>query len=463
MVNNKQLQSILVSDTASIKEAMRVIDHSGMRVAYIVDKKNKLVGAVSDSEIRRAILAGKDIKQPVRDIVNMDPVILCEKDIANISVKKGKIKKLLTRMPDSRYILAVDMAGKPLKMIPVADALSQKKITDRNLDKNVMRVLIVGGAGYLGSVLARKLLAQGFKVKVLDLLMYGIQPVEELLKDKNFELVEGDIRNISTIGRSLDGVDAVVNLAAIVGDPACNNKPEDAIQTNYLANKVLADACKYNQINRFVYASTCSVYGIMEGDKELAEDSPLNPVSLYARSKIQSEEGILALEDENFSPTILRMSTLHGYSPRMRFDLVVNTMTKTALVDKKISIHGGGKQWRPLLNVEDAADAYIRCVESSLQKVKGQIFNVGSSKQNYQIYKIANMVQKHVPQAKLVIEGESIDQRNYFVDFSKIEGSLKYRVNYGLERSILGIKDAIENGGIKDVNDPKYYNVEYNQ
>lgn len=462
-MRGKSLKSVIALENLSIKEAMRLIDHSGLRVVYVVDEDNSLVGAVSDSEIRGAILAGKDIKQPVKDIVNVNPVILNEKDIANIPVVKRKIRKLLNRMPDSRYILVIDREGKPLKMIPVAAALHQKSTVDRRLDKNVMRVLIVGGAGYLGSVLTRKLLVNGFKVKVLDSLMYGIQPIEEILKDQNFELVEGDMRDISTLGRSLDGVDAVINLAAIVGDPACKNKPEDAIQTNFLANKVLAEACKYNQINRFLYASTCSVYGAMQGNNKLTENSPLNPVSLYARSKIQSEEGILSLEDENFSPTILRMSTLYGHSPRMRFDLVVNTMTKTAVIDKKISVHDGGKQWRPLVNVEDAAEAYLKCLRAPIKKIKGQIFNVGATAQNYQIFRIGEIVQGCIPDAKLLIEGDSVDPRNYFVSFSKIERVLKYKTAQELRKSVLKIKGAIENKEINDVNDPKYYNVEYNQ
>jgi len=365
-------------------------------------------------------------------------------------------------MPDSRFVLVLDEKGKPSKLLPVSsfDEKGAKKKTDKNNGKHV---LIVGGAGYLGSVLCRQLLLKGFKVRVLDLLMYGSGPIDELRRDKNFELIEGDMRNISTVVRCLEGIDAVVNLAAIVGDPACSNKPEAAIETNFLANKALAEACKYNQINRFVYASTCSVYGSMEGGKKLTEDSPLNPVSLYARSKIQSEEGILDLEDENFSPVILRMSTLFGFSPRMRFDLVVNTMTKNAAVDKKIIVHGGGTQWRPLLHVDDAAAAYVKCLEAPLGKVKGEVFNVGSEKQNYMIKDIAQEVKAVVPGADIVMEGRTTDPRNYFVSFRKLEKKLGFRTVRSLKESIRRIEKAISDKEVKDVNDPKYYNVEYNQ
>ena len=457
---DKPVKNVTASLEASIKDVMRVIDHSGLRVAYIIDEGGKLAGAVSDSEIRKAVLKGHDIKKPVRDIINTDPVVLTHEEAKSEYSSMKKIRKLIKKMPDSRFILVLDNNGKPSKLLPAAALAKGSKVRDANNGKHV---LVVGGAGYLGSVLVRQLLKRGFKVRVLDILMYGEAPLKELEKDKNFELVAGDMRNISTLVMCLDGIDSVVNLAAIVGDPACKDKPEAAIETNFLANKALAEACKYNQINRFIYASTCSVYGSMEGDKLLTEESPLNPVSLYARSKIQSEEGILAMEDENFAPVILRMSTLYGYSPRMRFDLVVNTMTKTAVAEKKIFVHGGGTQWRPLLHVADAAAAYVKCLDAPLKKIKGQIFNVGSEKLNIQIRDIAKAVKTQVPQADVIMEGDTTDPRNYFVSFSKLNKKLRFSIAQKLDTSIERMKDALTSGEIKNANDPKYYNVEYNQ
>ncbi|OGX27169.1 MAG: hypothetical protein A2787_08630 [Omnitrophica WOR_2 bacterium RIFCSPHIGHO2_01_FULL_48_9] len=461
-MKNKILKSALISEKATVKDAMRAIDHSGLRVAYVVDEKKRFAGVVSDSEIRKSILKGQDIKSLVNKILNPNPVILNPKDLSNSQVVRAKIKELLSRMPDSRYILVLDEEGQP-ERLALCSELMEEQFPKRKKHHADRHVLVVGGAGYLGSILVRKLLADGFRVRVLDLLMFGAGPVEGLIGQKGFELIEGDMRNIPTLVKALEGVDAVINLAAVVGDPACQEKPESAIETNYLANKVLAEACKYHQINRFIYASTCSVYGVMDGDQELKENSPLNPVSLYARSKIQAEEGILSLEDENFSPTILRMSTLYGYSPRMRFDLVVNTMTKTAVTEKKILVFNGGKQWRPLLHVEDAADAYIKCLKAPVDKIKGNVFNVGSSRQNYQIIQIAQKVHSCVPEAQLVVEDSNNDPRNYLVSFSRIEKFLRYKADQDLEKSVLRIKRAIEKNEIKDVNDRKYYNVEYNK
>ena len=462
-MRNRSFKNVVALENYSIKDVMRIIDLSGLRVAYIVDQKNKLIGAVSDGEIRRAIIKGKDVNSPVRNIINCNPVVLKENDLTNIYKVRKRVKKLLTLMPDSRYIPLTNNDGLPLKLLSCSNLLGQKRYANRITTGKGKSVLVVGGAGYLGSVLVRRLLSSGFKVKVLDMLMYGASSIEQLLNNDQFELIEGDMRNISILVRALYNVDSVINLAAIVGDPACDNKPEGTIETNYLANKVLAEACKYHQINRFIYSSTCSVYGVMDGTQRLDETSTLNPLSLYARSKIQSEEGILALEDENFSPTILRMGTLYGYSPRMRFDLVVNTMIKSAVIDKKITVFNGGNQWRPLLNVDDAAWAFVKCLKSPLNNINGEIFNVGSSSQNYKIVNIAKTVKRLIPTSKLIIQGEANDLRNYRVSFAKIEKKLRYKSTNRLEESAKRIKKAIEKGEIKDVNAPKYYNVENRQ
>lgn len=454
------VKSVITLPDNSIKDTIKLIDRSGLRVAYVVDKKGKLAGVVSDSEVRKAIIKGVDINGPASAIVNRNPVVLREKQLSDRQAVRKSVMDLLKKMPDSRYILILDSKDRPKRIMPCLKLVGDKHASKIGHEHHGKTVLVVGGAGYLGSVLSRKLLAKGFKVVVLDILAFGINPVKALRRNKRFKLIEGDIRNISTITRALVGVDAVINLAAIVGDPACKNSPEMTIETNYLANKALAEACKYNQINRFLYASTCSVYGAMKNDKELTEESPLNPVSLYARSKIQSEEGIMSLIDGNFSPTILRMGTLYGYSPRMRFDLVVNTMTKTALQTGNIYIHGGGKQWRPLLHVEDAADAYIGCLKAPIESVRGEVFNIGSSGQNYQIIDIARIVLKHIPKTRLVFQGEAGDPRNYFVSFKKCKRTISFAARHGVANGVAEIKNAIGSGEIKDPENPIYYNVE---
>lgn len=454
------VRKITIPENTNIKNAIRIIDRLGLRTVYVVNKRGKLLGIVTDSEVRKAILKGIDIKETVEKIINPNPIFLTEKDLENSFATERVLKKLLKKMPDATHSLVVDKYNIPQKVLLVGDLLGRSgtisKIKSRR-PNFVKSVLVAGGAGYLGSVLVEKLLLQGYKVKVLDLFLFGSDHMKNFSKHKRLEMIEGDIRNISTIVDCLVGVDAVINLASIVGDPASKNDPEGTIETNYLANKVLAEACKYFQINRFIFASTCSVYGFGQNNNELSEDSNLNPLSLYARSKIRSEEAILSLEDENFSPTILRMGTLCGYSPRMRFDLVVNAMIKSALMNNKIIVYGG-KQYRPLLDINDAADAYIKCLESSLTKIKGQIFNVGSNDQNYKIIEVAEAVKKYVPGSSIVINKSKDDNRDYIVSFKKISKDLKFKTRHKLSDSIKVIIRAIKAGKIKDVNDSKYYN-----
>ncbi len=457
-MSEPRLRDLLLSETASIKEAMRAIDRTGQRVIYAVDSQKRLAGVASDGEIRRAILRGVDVRAPLSEILNREPVVLAAADLKNPFAARAKARELLARMPDSRYALVVDALRRPAQLIALKD-FARVRASKKAASERGRRVLVVGGAGYLGSILSRKLLSRGYRVRALDALLFGGAPVEDLAKHPRFELDQGDIRDISKITRALEGIDAVVNLGAIVGDPACKGKPEMAIETNYLANKTLADACRYHQINRFIFASTCSVYGRSD-DGVLDEKAPLNPLSLYARSKTQSEEGIFALADENFSPTIMRMATLYGWSPRMRFDLVVNTMTMMAVAQGRVVVHGGGKQWRPLLHVEDAAEAFARCLEAPIEKVGTQIFNVGSTAQNVQIIDIARRVHKIVPKAKLIVQDGAVDLRDYNVSFKKIETTLDFRAEHGIEDAVKRIKRAIESGELEDVRLSKYYNQE---
>lgn len=453
-----KVEDIVVLSSSSIKNAMRIIDKSGLRLVFVINEAKKLLGIVSDSEIRKFILKGNSVSENITKILNPNPIVINRAQLENPYEVKKIIRQLLQKMPGSSYILIVDNERKVKNLIAISDLVKGEKISSKK-HSNGKRVLVIGGAGYLGCVLVPKLLKLGYKIRILDNLMYGSDHLKSILSYPDCELLEGDIRNISTLVLALSDADAVINLAAIVGDPACKNDPGSAIEINYLANKAVAETCKYFQVNRFIYASTCSVYGEMDGENKLIENSPLNPVSLYAKSKIQSEEGILELADENFSPVILRMGTLYGYSPRMRFDLVANAMTKTAIKDKKIYVHAGGKQWRPMLNVSDAADAYIKCLEAPLEKIRGEIFNVGSKSQNYQILGIAQLIKKCFPDAELIIEEAGSDLRNYLVSFAKIQKVLHFKTKHTIEEATKKIAKAIASGEIKNVNDAKYYNI----
>jgi nucleoside-diphosphate-sugar epimerase len=222
-----------------------------------------------------------------------------------------------------------------------------------------------------------------------------------------------------------------------------------------LAAQALASASKLHHINRFIYASTCSVYGI--GADLLDEDAPLNPVSLYARTKIESEKIILGMGDEYFCPTILRMGTLYGYSHRMRFDLVVNTMSMKSFVDGRIQVFGGS-QWRPLLGVEDAAEVYVRCLNAGLQDVGNQVFNVGSDSQNYQIDQVAEIIGGSLGGIPIARDHSNLDARDYRVSFVKLNQTLGFSPQQSIAGEARTIFDKLQSGEIRNPAQRIYYN-----
>jgi nucleoside-diphosphate-sugar epimerase len=322
------------------------------------------------------------------------------------------------------------------------------------------KVLLIGGGGYLGTILCSRLREEGYEVRILDSFIYGKNPVKIFTGDGGVEIIEGDICNIETVNNSMNGIGSVIHLAAVVGDPASVSRPEQTVETNHLASLTLASACKMKGINRFIYASTCSVYGL--GKEILDENAPLNPVSLYAKTKISSEQGILEMMDKNFAPIIMRMSTLYGYSPRMRFDLVVNTMTMTAFIEKKINVFGG-EQWRPLIHVKDAAEAYIKVLERDVNEMRGKVYNVGSEEQNYKIKDVANIIVRAIRESiernvDMNIEQTNTDARDYRVSFKRIRDELGFKVKHTIADASKEIYGKLESGEIKNPKQKIYYN-----
>jgi nucleoside-diphosphate-sugar epimerase len=317
-------------------------------------------------------------------------------------------------------------------------------------------ILVTGGAGYLGSHLVELLLKENYKVRVLDNLSFGDNALKILKKKYKFEFVKGDIRDLRIVLNSMEGCDAVVHLAGIVGDPASKLDPIQSTEINYLSTKLVVDAASYFQIKQFLFASTCSVYGA-SNNQLLSEQSKLNPVSIYAKTKLKSEEIILE-NQKNLSPTILRAGTLFGYSNRMRFDLVINLFVAQAVSKNMITIEGGN-QWRPFVHVKDAALAYLLTLEKKRGSVKG-IFNLGSDDLNYQISEIGKTIQQNIPNVKIK-NSRTIDQRNYRVSFKKINKSLKFKTTMSILDGIKEIHHVIKTNKIKDWTDSIYYNNKF--
>jgi len=321
------------------------------------------------------------------------------------------------------------------------------------------KVLVTGGAGYIGCVMVRQLLDKGYSVRVIDSLKWGGESLFDLITNNDFELQKGDIRNIEDVRKALINVNYVIHLAAIVGDPACSKFSDEANETNWDGSVNLFEECEKSGIERFVFASTCSNYGKMkDSDSYVKEDSELNPVSLYAELKVKFENYLLDKKNSsNICSTALRFSTVYGFSPRMRFDLTVNEFTRNMVLENFQEIWGE-QFWRPYAHVDDLCRASILVLESEKSKVKSQVFGVGDTNENYQKGMIIREINKLVDgEIKYVAKDE--DPRDYRVDFSKIKNELGFSISKTVPDGIKEIKKIVESGIITDCYSSKFKNI----
>lgn len=321
------------------------------------------------------------------------------------------------------------------------------------------KVLVTGGAGYIGCVMVRQLLHKGYSVRVIDSLKWGGESLFDLITNNDFELQKGDIRNIEDVKKALINVNYVIHLAAIVGDPACSKFSDEAKETNWDGSVNLFEECEKSGVERFVFASTCSNYGKMkDSDSYVKEDSELNPVSLYAELKVKFENYLLnEKNNSNVCSTALRFSTVYGFSPRIRFDLTVNEFTRNMVLENFQEIWGE-QFWRPYAHVDDLCRASILVLESEKSKVKSQVFGVGDTNENYQKGMIIREINKLVDgDIKYVAKDE--DPRDYRVDFSKIKNELGFSISKTVPDGIKEIKKIVESGIITDCYSSKFKNI----
>jgi len=311
-----------------------------------------------------------------------------------------------------------------------------------------MRVLITGGAGYLGSIFSKKLCEKGYDVRIIDALWYGKESINDLINFENFEIVEADIRDLTKTVRAMKDVDAVIHLASIVGMPASSIEPRTSEEINYLATKNIAELCMLHNIGTYIFASTCSIYG-SNPNSIITEKSKASPLDFYAKQKWVSERAIGWL---NMAPTILRFGTMFGLSPRMRFDLVINLFLIQALYKKKITVNGGG-QFRPFIHIQDAAESLIFSLEHDLTGT----YNVVS--ENYSVKQVAEQIKK-LTGCEIDISSENEDKRNYKVSGAKIK-QMGFEPTRNIEFAYNEIKKAVDSGLFKDYEDPKYNNYKH--
>ena len=316
--------------------------------------------------------------------------------------------------------------------------------------------LVTGGAGYVGRVLVPRLIASGRRVRVLDSLLHDAEG-RAVAVPGDVELVEGDIRDAAIRRSALDGVDEVVHLAAIVGDPACARDPELTRSVNLDATRSLLDEAERCGAERFVFASTCSNYGKLTDGGVATEDWALTPVSLYAETKVAAEHLVLGRSSDGLVTTCLRFATVYGPSPRMRFDLTVNEFTRDVVLARPLVVYGE-QFWRPYVHVADAARAVVATLEAHPDHVNGEVFNVGASDENYRKLDLVALLRERVPEAEVTFVHRDEDPRDYRVNFDKIAARLGYDVERRVPDGIDEISELIAAGAFADPFDARYRN-----
>ena len=316
-------------------------------------------------------------------------------------------------------------------------------------------VFVTGGAGYVGAVLVPKLLAAGYRVKVLDLYLYG-DVLSAVASNPNLEQVRGDIRDRALLERIMPGCDAVIHLACISNDPSFELDAGLGKSINYDAFLDLVAVAKDAGVKRFIYASSSSVYGV-KAEQNVTEDLALEPLTDYSKYKALCEEVLLKAQAPGFTTVVLRPATVCGYSPRLRLDLTVNILTNHAVNSGRITVFGG-EQKRPNIHIEDMADVYLKLLSAQDDQISGKIFNAGY--ENHTVKEIAEMVRGVVGRATEIVTTPSDDNRSYHISSEKIRRELGFVPTHSIEDAARGLLEGFQSGKVPNpMTDIRYYNI----
>lgn len=450
-----KIKKYLISENKKILDLYKYFEKNGVNICIVVNKDNKFLGIVTPSDIRKGITKGYSLNSKIKEITNKNPIIV--KGIINDNKISDIVSNKNYNYINPPLIPFISEKNIPYDIVDKENIHSLKKQVNPLNKKITQRILLIGGAGYIGSILTKKLVAQGNNVDVFDKFIYlKKKNFEKIINHKKLNCIKGDSRHVDKIFESIQKCDAVVHLAEMVGDPLCEQRPTKTYVTNYLASITIASICKNLGIEKFIYISSCSVYGSNQDRKLLDENSNINPLSVYAKLKAICEKTIITNLGNNFKPCILRLGTVYGNSIRPRYDLVVNLFAGQVANMKKINIEGG-QQWRPFVHVEDVCDAIITILKLPMKKTNGQIFNLVG--ENIRIIDLGNKIKKFYPKAKVIISKTRKDFRDYRVSANKAKLLLKFKPKFTISKGIKTMVEFTKKNKIKKTNLKQYINI----
>jgi len=450
------IDSVSLAPTRTVLDAIRALDDTRCGICLVVGPDRRLVGVLTDGDVRRAILQGLSLQTPVERLATRDPIVVRE------GMSREELLGFLNGERCARFksilLPSVDETGVAQNIVSSVMIRNEStKWEDLSSHEPPRPVVLIGGAGFIGSVVARTLLAAGYEVDVLDRFFYGRDSLSGVDGHPGLRIHAADTRHVEECVPAIRRAWAVIHLAELVGDPLCARDVQTTFEINHLATASLVRMCAFLQVNRFLYASSCSVYGASSNpDTILTEASPLEPVSLYAKTKILAEKAIFEQQGGNFSPCVLRLGTVFGVSYRPRFDLVVNTLSMKAALEGRIEVFGGD-QWRPHIHVRDVAQALLRALEAPLEAVRNRVFNLVG--ENLKINDVGRLVADIVPGTDLSFPDRVVDRRNYRVSGRGAEEELGFRPTVSVRDGITEVVGAIQSGDIQNPTDHRYYNI----
>ena len=453
-LKSKEIKGYCIGINKKIIDVLELFETFGINLAIVVNKSSKFLGIVTASDIRRAFIKGYNKYSNIKKIVNYKPLFLKgeidENQLSNVisSSKFNDINPPLIPLIDKNNI-PYNILNKEDLNLPIIS--KNKKI---GIKPNI---LLIGGAGYIGTNLAKKFLDLGYRVTIFDKFIYlSKRKIKLKLKNKNLNLVKGDTRSIDKTFEVVKKNDVIIHLAELVGDPLCEKRPSKTYSINYLASMTISNICKNLGISKFIYVSSCSVYGARKDEKFSSENSEINPLSVYAKLKALSEKTIIRNLGEYCRPCILRLGTVFGGSIRPRYDLVLNIFSGLIANNKKITINGG-EQWRPFVHIDDVCDVIIKIIKLDKNKTDGQIFNIASY--NFKISQIGRLIKKIYPKIKIENIKGSSDKRNYKVSSNKAKRILNFKPKVSIEKGIKDLVSFTKKNKIKNIKQKKYLNI----